>query len=290
MTAQTIRKKQYEDPYRGAGAPAMILAAVALIGLSALLTYIAVATPQQGTAMEVIRDVMRGLGGSLSVVLPLTVTWAGVLCFMSGRGRSISVFRVACDVVMIMALFAGVHVFFARRIVTERMTITSFANFVSKSYSYGEGGGALGALLGWPFYHYLGTAGGCMASLAVTVLCLTATGRLGRLAQSLSARSERVRERRAERATQRNIEQEFYNEAGAQPARRARRPAGPARDPFSEGVLGADHAQATSTAMRRQRMPANRRRAPMVGRTARPRRPEGAQAVRPVQSAPAGRT
>ena len=37
----------------------------------------------------------------------------------------------------------GEHLFSAERICRERMTIQTFANFVSKSYGYGKGGGAI---------------------------------------------------------------------------------------------------------------------------------------------------
>ena len=181
MTRQGVNRQRYEERDAGSNAPVLILAAIAIFGLAVLLMYIAIAEPQQGTAMGAIRDVMRGLGGSLCYALPLVLAWAGVLCLFAARGRRVSVIRTIADILMILTFFAAVHVFFARRIVVERMTISGFSNFVAKSYGYGLGGGAIGALLAWPLYRYAGEAGGFIAALLVILLCLTATGRLGRL-------------------------------------------------------------------------------------------------------------
>ena len=122
MIAQSMRNRQYEEQSVGSRAPVMILAAVAVFGLAVLLMYIAVAAPQQGTAMGAIRDVMRGLGGSLSVALPLAVAWGGVLCVGAARGRSPSVFRIIADLVMFLALLAAVQVFFVGDIRENHMT------------------------------------------------------------------------------------------------------------------------------------------------------------------------
>ena len=53
----------------------LILAAVALFGLAVLLVYICVVPPTDGTGMGAIRDVLRGLGGSLAVALPLVLVF-----------------------------------------------------------------------------------------------------------------------------------------------------------------------------------------------------------------------
>ena len=76
----------------------LILAAVALFGVAILLIYICVASPQQGTSMGAIRDVMLGLGGSLAVALPLVLVWAGVLCIGAARGMRLSPLRVGASV------------------------------------------------------------------------------------------------------------------------------------------------------------------------------------------------
>ena len=208
----------------------LILAAVALFGLAVLLVYICVVPPTDGTGMGAIRDVMRGLGGSLAVALPLVLAWAGVLCVGAARGMRVSALRVIADMLLIVCLFTAVHVFFAERIVRERMTINGFTNFVSKSYGYGAGGGAIGALLAWPLYRNLGVAGGFIATLLIAILLLTATGRMGRFVRFVSAKSEARQERREVRD---------YDAPERRPARPAnRRQAN--RDPFSESVIVGD--------------------------------------------------
>ncbi len=228
MTRGNVKNRRYEERPAGSSAPALILTAIAIFGLAVLLMYIAVAEPQAGTAMGAIRDVMRGLGGSLCYALPLVLAWAGVLCIFAARGKRVSVIKTIVDILMILTFFAGVHVFFARRIVVERMTISGFSNFVAKSYSYGQGGGAVGALLAWPLYRYAGEAGGFIAAVLILLLCLTATGRLGRLAGFISDRAEARSQAQAQKQEQ--MFDEFTPEA--RPRRKSAN-----RDPFSEDVL-----------------------------------------------------
>ena len=229
MASRTSKRQIYEEREAASSAPMLILAAVALFGVAVLLIYICLVPPQDGTGMGAIRDVMRGLGGSLAIALPLVLAWAGVLCVGAARGMRVSPLRVIADVLLIVCLFTAVHVFFAERIVNERMTISGFTNFVSKSYGYGAGGGAIGALLAWPLYRNLGVAGGFIAALLIAILLLTATGRMGRLVRFMNDRSEQRRERR-------DIEQEF-DEEDRRATRAASRRAS-ARDPYSEDLTG----------------------------------------------------
>ena len=230
LASRYANRAAYEDREAGSSAPMLILAAVALFGLALLMLYICLAAPQQGTGMGEIRDVMRGLGGDLAVALPLILVWGGVLCINAARGRRVSPLRAVADLMLFVCLFTAVHVFFAERVIRERMTITSFANFVSKSYGYGAGGGALGALLAWPLYRNLGVAGGFIGALLIAVLLLTATGRMGRFFRFVGARSVEARERREDRR-----EFEDFDER-PQPRRAARATA--SRDPYSESLLG----------------------------------------------------
>ena len=109
MPVRNMKRRQYEEQYAASRTPLLILAAIACFGAAVLLFYIAVAAPQQGTAMGAIRDVMRGLGGSLSVALPLVFAWAGVLCILAVRGKNPPVWKMILDLAMVLALFAAVH-------------------------------------------------------------------------------------------------------------------------------------------------------------------------------------
>ena len=230
--ASRANRQVYEEREPGSSAPMLILAAVALFGLAVLLIYICIVPPTEGTGMGAIKDVLTGLGGSLAIVLPLVLAWAGVLCVGAARGMRVSALRVAADFLLIVCLFTAVHVFFAERIVAERMTITGYTNFVSKSYGYGAGGGAIGALLAWPLYRNLGVAGGFIATLLIAILLLTATGRMGRLVRFMNERGSR----RESRPPRRNIERGF-DERRPQRARTATRRVS---DPYSESVIVGD--------------------------------------------------
>ena len=166
-----------------------ILAAVALYGATLLLGYIAFATPQPGTAMGAIRDVLCGLGGSFALVLPAFTAWLSTLLAMSAAGRKISIWKSCFDGALFLLLLTAAQMFTAETVVKNRMTISGFANFVDKSYSYGRGGGALGAILAWPLYTTLGTWGGFFTTILLALICLTATGRTVRFVRWLNDRT-----------------------------------------------------------------------------------------------------
>ena len=147
MSVSAINRRQYEDRESGTSVPTLVLCALVLFTLAILLMYICVATPVDGTSMGAIRNVMCGLGGSLRFALPLILAWAGVLCVGAARGKGVSPVRVTLDALLILCLFTAVQLFFVERIKHDYMTLSTFSNFVTKSYGFGKGGGAIGALL-----------------------------------------------------------------------------------------------------------------------------------------------
>jgi len=80
MTARAVNKRQFEERDRSANVPGKILAAVALFGVAILLLYICFASPQAGTSMGEIKNILCALGGDMAFVLPLILLWIGVLC------------------------------------------------------------------------------------------------------------------------------------------------------------------------------------------------------------------
>lgn len=210
------RKQQpvYEEQAESNGAPLLkVLGAVVCFGLAVLMVYLAVAQPQAGTAMGAIRDVMRGVGGSLNLLLSLMLVWIGVLLVFSARSKRVRIINIIMNFLLFMCAFTAVQLFCARNIIQQQMHLTTFANFVVKSYQYGAGGGALGSLLAYPLYIYLGQWGGLIVVLLLAVLCLIATGRAQKFYSWTVRRAEQGQHHMEQKRNQRNVERLFdYNQ------------------------------------------------------------------------------
>ena len=201
--ANQKRQPIYENQADSAGVPLKILGAVACFGLSVLLVYLAVARPIEATAMGAIRNVMRGVGGSINPLLALVLIWVGVLMVFSARGKRIRTLNVIMNSILFLCAFTAVQLFSARIIIEQRMSFTTFANFVSHSYQYGAGGGVLGALFAYPLYMYAGgEVGGLIVVLLVALMCLVATGRAQRIYRWTAQRAGESQQRREQ---QRNL-------------------------------------------------------------------------------------
>ena len=156
MAKRNANPPVYEEN-AGSNRLTKVLCAVALYGIALLLAYIAVAPPQSGTAMAAIRGVLTGLAGHLAVVIPLFLGWIATLTALSAAGKGRPIWKSAVSGLLFELLLAAVQLFFVERVVRETgMAISGFANFINKSYGFGEGGGALGALLAWPLSQTLG--------------------------------------------------------------------------------------------------------------------------------------
>ena len=209
----------YEERTERGSAPGNIIAAVICFGLALLTGYLSLVAPTAGTAMGRIRDVLRGFGGSVSVLIALFLAWIGALLVFSIIGKRIRIVTTITNVLLFLCTFAAVQLFSAQA-VFARMSITSFANFVSKSYQYGGGGGAIGALLAYPLYTYLGEWGGLIALVLASVLCLVVNGRAQRCYRWLRQRSEEGQHYVEQRRNEKNVERMFEYDEFDQPAPR----------------------------------------------------------------------
>ena len=179
MLAKKTTQARQESAREG-GRTGRIVAAVALYGAALLLAYVVAAAPVDGTAMGAIRGALVGLGGSCAILIPGMLAWAATLLAMSAAEKKLSAWRCAVDAVLFLCAFTAGQLFVAQDVIQQRMHLPGFANFVDKSYGYGAGGGAIGALLAWPLYAYFGKWGGLLATLLLALLSLTATGKAGR--------------------------------------------------------------------------------------------------------------
>ena len=209
----------YEERTERGSAPGKIIAAVVCFGLALLTGYLSLVAPTAGTAMGRIRDVLRGFGGSVSVLIALFLAWIGALLVFSIIGKRIRIVTTITNLLLFLCAFAAVQLFSAQA-VFARMSITSFANFVSKSYQYGGGGGAIGALLAYPLYTYLGEWGGLIALVLASVLCLVVNGRAQRCYRWLRQRSEEGQHYVEQRRNEKNVERMFEYDEFDQPAPR----------------------------------------------------------------------
>ena len=132
---------------------------VALVSLTMLITS------GSGAFLRLI----RGISGTFSYVTCFVLLWVGILVTFNGRRRMdrVRVFEIACGVVM---LYAIVHLFEAESILADTMMGKGFLSFVQASFLTQKGTGAIGSILTYPIYLYLGKWGG----LALLILAIGA--------------------------------------------------------------------------------------------------------------------
>lgn len=263
-----IYAEEFEE-HTGNSKLGRILTSVALYGVMALLIYIVFAPPESGTGMGPIRDVLCGLGGSLSILIPIMLGWLATLVALSATSKKIPVWKSIFDGFLFVLVFTIGQLTVAETVIHDRMTISGFANFVDKSYTFGRGGGAIGALLAWPLYSYVGKIGGIFVSLLLALLSLTATGRTIRFTNWLRERTEEVQHDSQQRRMVRDNER-MFDIVEEEPVRterpvRRQRPA----DPAADSMYIPSH--------REQQRPAQPRRTTAAGEELRrPRRAPGA--------------
>ena len=216
---------RYEEQQAPSGGLVKIGFAVVCFGIAALMIYIAFAAPVPGTGMDVFRNAMRGLGGAVSPLIGMIFVWIGVMLILSARGRDIRVINIIFNSILFLCGFTVVQLFSAEYILEQRMSITSFANFVAMSFKYAGGGGAIGALLAYPLYIYLGCWGGLIALLFIVLLCLLVTGRAQKIYRWVMHQAEEGQHRSQQRQNIKKVERMFeYNEFDPEFERPARRP------------------------------------------------------------------
>ena len=210
----------YEDQAERVVSPGRIIAAIVCFGLALLTGYLSLVAPTAGTAMGKFRDVLRGLGGSVSLLIALFLAWIGALMVFSIVGKRVRIITTITNVLLFLCAFAAVQLFSAQA-VFARMSLTSFANFIGMSFQHGSGGGAIGAILAYPLYSYLGEWGGLIALVLVALLCLVLNGRAQRFYRWLCQRSEEGQHYVEQRRNEKNLERMFdYDEFDEAPVRR----------------------------------------------------------------------
>ena len=149
--------------------------AVLCLGLLALACQF---IPSSGGFLNQCVLLVRGLGGTLCLLLPLMVCWAGVtLVFFSSR--RVSVRTMVCGALLFLFVETIFQLFQVNLITSALMADgkeAGYIGFLARSYQYDSyncsGGGLIGALLAWPLYRALDVWGGVVVLVCACVMVL----------------------------------------------------------------------------------------------------------------------
>ena len=201
-----VVEKRSKGPYMAVAAG--VCFALALLCL--LVFIFAGSVPQ----LSGLSGALRGLGGDLRFVLPLAFVWFGISFAGAARGKRLGVLHALADVLIVLLFYAALHMFWADYVNENGYHVQAalgYGDFLKKSYDFGVGGGALGALLGGFAYLHLGKWLGFFALLLLLLGCLALNGYLGRWVRFIRVRLEDGRIARQEEERRRREEEADRN-------------------------------------------------------------------------------
>lgn len=211
------------------------LAAFAVIGILLIalgvLSLLSVVGGLQGAFFTQIKQVMYGVGGALCAGVSLLLIWGGVLvAFSSGRSMPKRGFLlIALLYLCVLAILnlnskVGINSLMDYLVASNNASTPplpnadGFGNMLRAAYTLcgrsGVFGGALGMLLAWPAWTFLGSVFGTVLLGVICLGCLLLISRFDflQLAESVRegwrARSERRRQEEAQRAYEEQMEQQ----------------------------------------------------------------------------------
>ena len=193
------RKKQ-----KGAEPRGVIGIIVLCLGLLALACQF---IPSGGGFLNQCMLVVRGLGGTLCLLLPLVVCWAGVtLVFFSEKRMSAR--PLICGAIVFLLVEAMLQLFQVRAVSNAVLAdgkALGYGSFLARSYVSAsldcKGGGLIGALLAWPMYTALDVWGSVIVltfALALMLMLLTGVS-FGHVGMAVSGWLDDLRVERRER-------------------------------------------------------------------------------------------
>ena len=226
------------------------LAAFAVVGILLIalgvVSLLAVVGGLQGAFFSMVKRVMQGLGGGLCLGVSVLLIWAGVLvAFSSGRSmpkRGFLLFTLLLFAVLgIIDLVSRVGqdtlpaylVKYNNQAALPATEASGYWNMICAAFNVcgasGAFGGALGMVLGWPAWTFLGTVLGTVALGAVCAACVLLVSRFDILQMvegvrdGWQARQQAIQQQRAQREYQEQLEDQRLQEQ--EDDRRMRSPA-----------------------------------------------------------------
>ena len=176
--AQRGSGKRRQAPAYSADAMAVrYMAGLALIALGVLI-FMAVELGLHGNIFEGLRRICFGLCGILAYVLPVLPVWAGVLVIWSTQRRApvrpwLFAFLAFFGLCAFIMIICGALDWLRQQYVRDWGGVINavFAD-CSQRMERAMSGGAIGAILGWPLWNYLGAVLGTVIVFVLTVMCI----------------------------------------------------------------------------------------------------------------------
>lgn len=203
--------------------------------------------PSSGGFLNQCMLIVRGLGGTLCLLLPIMICWLGVMLVFFKDNR-VSKRTLICGLLLFLFVETMFQLFQVNLIqsalIADKQAV-NYLGFLTRSYTYDSfsctGGGFIGALLAWPLYKALDVWGAIIVLVfACTMVLMVLTGvsfaEVGmNLSEWLDDLRVRLKEGREEReAAQRAAEEEALEEERALAAEREKRRAERARQQKAE--------------------------------------------------------
>ena len=251
--AQKGSGKRRQAPAYSADAMAIrYMAGLLLIAFGALI-FMAVELGLSGNVFEGLRRLCFGLCGIMAYVLPVLPLWAGVLVIWSTQRRApvrpwlfaLLAFFGLCTIIMVPNAMDHLKKTFG----DNWGAVINGAYYEGITYTSSLfGGGAVGAILAWPLWKYLGMVLGTVIVFVLTVFCILMavnltpsrlrdvfTGQAGARREQQRIERERMEQQQIAWQQQQAVWQQQQQMAWQQNMEQAQQPAQPQFMPGQDG-------------------------------------------------------
>ena len=226
MANQNGKQKAYEP-----GTLALFAGLGILMSILGVVSLLAVVGGVQGMAFEKIKQVMQGLGGSLCIGLSVLLIWGGALCMFTA-GKNVpkrSYFAMLVLFLCVLGIFNLLSSVGTQNLMDYGVQYNQtqydpplsqadgYWNLIRFGYRISSGsgvfGGALGMLLAWPAWMFLGKAFGVTVLGVICIACvllMTHFDFLQMVETIKEKNSERKKTREAQLAQQQYEQQQWH--------------------------------------------------------------------------------
>ena len=176
MALKGSGKRRQAPAYSADAMAVRYMAGLVLIALGALV-FMAVELRLQGNIFEGLRRITFGLCGIMAYVLPALPIWAGVLVIWSTQRRApvrpwlfaVLAFFGLCTFMMVTGAMQYLRDAYGNQ--WGAVINGAYADSAARM-ERASGGGAVGAILAWPLWKYLGQVLGTVIVFSLTAFCI----------------------------------------------------------------------------------------------------------------------